>query len=36
MNEYGRKLNFYERGMATCNESNQEYQLSNGIVNRIS
>ena len=36
MSEYGHKLIFDSNGMATCPESNQKYQLLNGIVNRIS
>lgn len=33
--EYGHRLHFDEEGLATCPESNQEYQLENNIVKRI-
>lgn len=35
MSEYGHRLNFDENGTATCPESNQKYQLKDGIVSRI-
>ncbi len=35
MSEYGHRLNFDENGTAICPESNQKYQLKDGIVNRI-
>ena len=33
--EYGHRLNFNERGIAICPESQQEYKLENNTVNRI-
>ena len=36
MSEYGHRLEFDSNGMATCPESGQRYQLSNGEVKRIS
>ena len=36
VSEYGHKLKFDEKGFATCPESNQQYSLKNGTVNRIS
>ncbi|MNE11084.1 UDP-2-acetamido-3-amino-2,3-dideoxy-D-glucuronate N-acetyltransferase [compost metagenome] len=33
--EYGHRLNFDERGIAVCPESNQEYKIENNIVIRI-
>lgn len=36
VSEYGHKLVFNEKGMATCQESNQQYQLENNQVKRIS
>lgn len=36
MSEYGHRLQFDENGMASCEESNQTYQLANGKVTRIS
>lgn len=35
MSEYGHRLAFDTDGRATCPESGQQYQLTNGIVNRI-
>lgn len=35
MSEYGHRLEFNEAGNATCPESNQQYQLINGLVKRI-
>jgi UDP-2-acetamido-3-amino-2,3-dideoxy-glucuronate N-acetyltransferase len=35
MSEFGRKLKFDENGKATCPESGQIYELSNGTVKRI-
>lgn len=35
MSEYGHRLSFDADGRATCPESGQKYQLSNGLVNRI-
>jgi UDP-2-acetamido-3-amino-2,3-dideoxy-glucuronate N-acetyltransferase len=35
MSEYGHRLNFDESGTATCPESNQKYQLKDGVVSRI-
>lgn len=35
MSEYGHKLVFNEEGLATCPESQQVYQLTNGKVSRI-
>ncbi len=35
MSEYGHRLSFDADGRATCPESGQQYQLSNGLVNRI-
>lgn len=36
MSEYGHKLLFNEEGIAVCAESNEQYQLSNHIVVKIS
>jgi UDP-2-acetamido-3-amino-2,3-dideoxy-glucuronate N-acetyltransferase len=36
MSEYGHRLNFDENGIAICPESGDKYQLSNGIVRKIS
>ena len=36
MSEYGHKLKFNSDGIATCPESNQQYELKEGKVNRIS
>ena len=35
MSEYGHRLQFDTDGRATCPESGQHYELSNGLVNRI-
>lgn len=35
MSEYGHRLQFDTDGRATCPESGQHYQLSNGLVNKI-
>ena len=35
VSEYGHKLQFDEHGLATCPESGQQYQLSNGQVTKI-
>ncbi|MFM6953670.1 MAG: acyltransferase [Sphingobacteriaceae bacterium] len=34
--EYGHKLQFNAAGLALCEESGQQYQLTNGVVKRIS
>jgi UDP-2-acetamido-3-amino-2,3-dideoxy-glucuronate N-acetyltransferase len=34
--EYGHRLSFNEQGIATCEESNQTYQLANNQVTRLS
>ena len=34
--EYGHRLSFNEKGIATCPESNQQYLLEGGVVTRIS
>lgn len=36
MSEYGHRLHFDEKGMATCQESKEKYQLKDGQVNKIS
>lgn len=36
MSEYGQKLKFDANGTAVCSESNQQYQLKNNVVSRIS
>ncbi|HOZ86400.1 MAG TPA: acyltransferase [Bacteroidia bacterium] len=36
MSEYGHRLDFDKNGMASCKESNQQYQLANNTVKRIS
>lgn len=36
MSEYGHRLHFDEAGKAICEESGQCYELSNGVVKRIS
>ena len=36
VSEYGHRLSFNEKGIATCPESNQQYQLRGDIVTRIS
>jgi UDP-2-acetamido-3-amino-2,3-dideoxy-glucuronate N-acetyltransferase len=35
MSEYGHRLKFDDKGMATCPESQQMYQLSNNKVERV-
>lgn len=35
MSEYGHRLEFDENGTALCPESNQKYELKNGIVSKI-
>jgi UDP-2-acetamido-3-amino-2,3-dideoxy-glucuronate N-acetyltransferase len=36
ISEYGHRLNFDEKGFATCVESGEKYQLKNNIVQKIS
>ena len=36
MSEYGHKLSFDEHGLATCEESNEKYQLLNSQVKKLS
>ncbi|MCC7028791.1 MAG: N-acetyltransferase [Chitinophagaceae bacterium] len=36
MSEYGHRLQFDEKGLATCEESGQQYQLESGKVKRVS
>lgn len=36
MSEYGQKLSFDKDGRATCKESGEQYQLTNGLVQKIS
>ena len=36
VSEYGHRLSFHEKGIATCPESNQQYLLEGGVVTRIS
>ena len=36
VSEYGHRLSFNEKGIATCPESNQQYQLRGDVVTRIS
>lgn len=36
MSEFGHRLKFDEKGLATCPESGQQYKLENGQVTRIS
>lgn len=36
MSEYGHKLHFDDKGIAVCEESNQQYQLKDGAVTRTS
>lgn len=36
MSEYGHKLSFDENGIAYCKESNEKYQLKDGVVSKIS
>jgi len=35
MSEYGHKLQFDSAGRAVCSESNEQYQLNNGVVTKI-
>lgn len=35
MSEYGHRLEFEKNGIAICPESNQEYKLENGLVERM-
>lgn len=35
MSEYGHRLHFYEKGMAECSESKEQYQLAEGKVKKI-
>lgn len=35
MSEFGHKLEFNEKGLATCKESSQVYELKNHVVKRI-
>ncbi len=35
MSEYGHRLNFDEKGLATCPESHEEYRLENNKVHKI-
>jgi UDP-2-acetamido-3-amino-2,3-dideoxy-glucuronate N-acetyltransferase len=35
MSEYGHRLQFDENGLASCPESNEKYQLSNGKVTKL-
>jgi len=35
MSEYGHRLEFNESGIATCPESNEKYQLANGMVKKM-
>ena len=35
MSEYGHRLNFDEKGVAICLESNEKYQLTNGKVTKL-
>lgn len=36
VSEYGHRLSFNEKGIATCPESSQQYQLEGDVVTRIS
>jgi UDP-2-acetamido-3-amino-2,3-dideoxy-glucuronate N-acetyltransferase len=36
VSEYGHRLNFDENGLAVCPETNQEYELQENLVKRIS
>lgn len=36
VSEYGHRLSFNEKGIATCPESNQQYLLEGGVVTHIS
>jgi UDP-2-acetamido-3-amino-2,3-dideoxy-glucuronate N-acetyltransferase len=35
MSEYGHKLFFNEDGFAFCKESNEKYQLKDGVVSKV-
>ncbi len=35
MSEFGHRLNFDVNGIAECPESKEQYQLSNGVVNKL-
>lgn len=35
MSEYGHRLNFDDKGFATCPESHEKYQLKNDLVHKI-
>jgi len=35
ISEFGHRLNFDDKGIATCPESNEKYQLKNDFVNKI-
>ena len=35
MSEYGHRLQFNDKGIAVCPESNEKYQLKNGAVSKI-
>lgn len=35
MSEYGHKLSFDENGIAYCKESNEKYQLKDGVVTKV-
>ena len=35
MSEFGHRLEFNEKGIATCPESNEEYQLNNNTVTKL-
>lgn len=35
MSEYGHRLRFNDQGFAKCEESGEEYQLSNGLVKKL-
>jgi UDP-2-acetamido-3-amino-2,3-dideoxy-glucuronate N-acetyltransferase len=35
MSEYGHKLTFDKNGEAVCEESNEHYQLKNGVVSKL-
>lgn len=36
MSEFGHRLQFNEKGLATCPESGQQYQLKDGAVSKVS
>jgi UDP-2-acetamido-3-amino-2,3-dideoxy-glucuronate N-acetyltransferase len=35
ISEYGHRLNFDEKGIALCPESNEKYELKNNLVHKI-